>query len=240
MRFVQHTHPRPRGSYDDREVLIRGGVGYAVRAFLAQVVGQGCGFSASFEITEAVKTAIKALDERAWEPAIRQDHTLRPGAAVTELTRLIDLREGWPAASRLIIRREPLHPGAQQTIDDLDGCRFTALLTDQPDDDLAVLEQRHRARARAEDRIRTLKDLGIGNLPWGDSDGNAVWLQLALLALNLQVWTQAPTLDGELARAEPNACATSSSTPPRAWPAAPAASPSDSTPTGPGPPGPPP
>ena len=101
------------------------------------------------------------------------------------------------------MRREPLHPGAQQTIDDLDGYRFTALLTDQPDDDIAVLEQRHRARAHAEDRIRTLKDLGMRNLPCGDYQRNAVWLQLALLALNLTTWTQVLTLDGELARAEP-------------------------------------
>lgn len=34
-----------------------------------------------------------------------------------------------------IVRREPLHPGAQQTFDDLDGHRFTAFITDQPDTD---------------------------------------------------------------------------------------------------------
>ncbi|QBI20557.1 IS1380 family transposase [Egibacter rhizosphaerae] len=188
---------------DDREVVVRGDAGYATKALLAHAREQGCGFSVTFEVTEAVKHAIRGLDEHAWEPAIRQDHTLREGAAVTELTDTVDLPEGWPTASRLIIRREPLHPGAQQTISDLDGCRFTALLTDQPDSDIAVLEQRHRARARAEDRIRTLKDLGMGNLPCDDYQRNAVWLQLALLALNLTTWTQALTLDGELARAEP-------------------------------------
>ncbi len=187
----------------DREIVVRGDIGYAVKAFLAHARKQGCSFSVSFEITEPIKDAIRGLDERAWQPAIRQDDTLRPGAAVAELTHEIALPEGWPAGSRLIIRREPLHPGAQQTIDDLDGCRFTAVLTDQTDGDIAVLEQRHRARARAEDRIRTLKDLGMGNLPCGEFSRNAVWLQLALLALNLQVWTQTLTLSGELARAEP-------------------------------------
>ena len=43
----------------------------------------------------------------------------------------------------------------------------------------------------------------MGNLPCGDYQRNAVWLQLALFALNLTVWTQTLTLDGELARAEP-------------------------------------
>ena len=158
----------------------------------------------SFELSEPVKAAVRTLawHTSVWEPALTADGELREGAAVAEATGMADLSE-YPAGSRLIIRREPLHPGAQQTLDDIDGYRFTALLTDQPGADIAALEQRHRARARAEDRIRNLKDLGMGNLPCDDYDRNAVWLQLALTAMNLQVWTQTLTLDGELARAEP-------------------------------------
>jgi Transposase DDE domain group 1 len=100
------------------------------------------------------------------------------------------------------VRREPLHPGAQLTFDDLDGLRFTALMTDQ-DGDIVTLERRHRARARCEDRIRVLKTMGLRNLPCGDFERNQVWLHLALLALNLCTWTQRLTLDGDLARAEP-------------------------------------
>jgi hypothetical protein len=48
---------------------------------------------------------------------------------------------------------------AQQTFDDEDGYRFTALLTDQPEDDLALLDQRHRAHARVEQRIRACPQL---------------------------------------------------------------------------------
>jgi hypothetical protein len=48
----------------------------------------------------------------------------------------------------VIVRREPLHPGAQQTLDDIDGKRFTAFLTDQTDKKLALLDTRHRARSR--------------------------------------------------------------------------------------------
>ena len=79
----------------------------------------------------------------------------------------------------MLVRREPLHPGAQQTLDDVDGARFTALLTDQPDTDLTVLDTRHRARARVEDRIRGAKDTGARNLPCDTFARNAVWLQLA-------------------------------------------------------------
>jgi hypothetical protein len=111
---------------------------------------------------------------------------------------------GWPQGSRLLVRKEPLHPGAQQTIDDIDGYRFTAFLTDQTDDDLARLDTRHRGHARVEDRIRTGKDTGMRTLPCDTFDRNALWLQLVLLAQDLMTFTQILTLeDGELRSAEP-------------------------------------
>ena len=173
---------------DGRQVLVRGDVGYAAKDFLAHAVESGCGFSVSFELSERVKTVVRTLawHTSVWRPALTADGELREGAAVAEATGMIDLSE-YPAGSRLIIRREPLHPGAQQTLDDVDGYRFTALLTDQPGADIAVIEQGHRARARAEERIRNLKDPGMGNLPCADYARNAVWLQLALIAMNLQV-----------------------------------------------------
>ncbi|CAN5505357.1 hypothetical protein BH23ACT6_BH23ACT6_27000 [soil metagenome] len=102
-----------------------------------------------------------------------------------------------------MIRREPLHPGAQQTFDDEDGYRFTAFLTDQPDTDLAVLDQRHRAHARVEQRIRDAKDTGLANLPSADFAINTIWLQLVLAAQDLLAFFAGLSLDGELARAAP-------------------------------------
>ncbi len=52
------------------------------------------------------------------------------------------------------MRREPRHPGAQLTFEDIDGQRFTAFVTDQPDEDLAELDRLMRAHAGVEDRIR--------------------------------------------------------------------------------------
>jgi hypothetical protein len=43
----------------------------------------------------------------------------------------------------------------------------------------------------------------MANLACGEFARNAAWLHLTLIALNLLAWTQALTLDGELARAEP-------------------------------------
>ena len=133
---------------------------------------------------------------------MRQDGSVRDGADVAEATGLVDLDE-YPDGTRLVVRREPLHPGAQQTFDDEDGYRFTAFVTDQDEADLAVLDARHRAHARVEQRIRDAKATGLANLPSADFAMNTIWLQLVLLAQDLFAFFAALTIDGELATAEP-------------------------------------
>jgi hypothetical protein len=161
-------------------------------------------FSVGFDLTEPVRDAILALGEHAWVPAITQDGEPRDddSAQVAEITSALDLT-GWPAGSRVIVRREIPHPGAQLSFTDHDGHRFQAILTDQPDSDIAYLEARHRGHARVEDRIRTGKDTGMQKLPFRDFAMNAVWLEISLIAQDLLAWTKALSLDGELAASEP-------------------------------------
>jgi hypothetical protein len=68
---------------------------------------------------------------------------------------------------RVIARRERPHPGAQLHLTDHNGWRITCFATNThaPGWTLDTLEVRHRQRARAEDRIRGLKDTGMRNLP---------------------------------------------------------------------------
>ncbi len=189
---------------DEVAVVVRADTAGCTKDFLAYLRAAGVGFSVGYAITAAVKTAIHALGDDAWTPALTQDGRLRDGAAAAEITAALELDQ-WPAGARVIVRREPLHPGAQQTLDDIDGCRFTAFLTDQTDADVAVLEQRHRAHARVEDRIRGAKDSGLRNLPCDTFERNAVWLQLVMAGQDAMTFMQALTLDGELRRAEPAA-----------------------------------
>jgi hypothetical protein len=158
-------------------------------------------FLMGFDLTETIRRAILGLPESAWRPAIRQDGQVREGAWVAEITDRLDL-SCWPAGSRVIVRRERPHPGAQLSFTDHDGHRFLATLTDL-DGDPAWLECLHRARASAEDRIRNAKQTGLENLPFRDFDHNAVWLEISLIAQDLIAWTQQLALDGELARCEP-------------------------------------
>ena len=97
---------------------------------------------------------------------------------------------GWPPGMRVIARRERPHPGAQLRITDHDGWRITVFATNTSGGRLADLEVRHRLRARAEDRIRGLKDTGLTNLPLHAFAKNQIWLEIVPLAADLLAWTQ--------------------------------------------------
>jgi hypothetical protein len=159
------------------------------------------GYLVGFDLTKQVRRAILSLPEHAWRPALRQNGEQRDGAQVAEITHMLEFYD-WPERSRVIVRRERPHPGAQLTFTDLDGHRFQATLTDLAGD-AVELERLHRGRANAEDRVRAAKQTGLDNLPFREFALNAVWLELSLIAQDLSVWTQALCLDGELATCEP-------------------------------------
>jgi Transposase DDE domain group 1 len=159
-------------------------------------------FSFGYELTETVRAAILETPDEDWIAALDQDGSERENGEVVELTDRVELST-WPKGSRLIVRRERPHPGAQLSFTDHDGYRFQAILTDQTDREIAVLERRHRQRARVEDRIRDDKDTGLAKFPFKAFALNEVWLEIVMLAHDLIVWTQALVLDGELAKAEP-------------------------------------
>ena len=159
-------------------------------------------FSFGYDLTDTVRQAILETPEDAWVPALDQGGEPRDNGEVAEITEHVDL-SSWPEGSRLIVRRERPHPGAQLSFTDHDGHRFQAILTDQPDQDIAIIERRHRQRAHVEDRIRDDKDTGLAKLPFKEFALNEVWVQIVMLAHDLIVWTQALLLDGELAKAEP-------------------------------------
>jgi hypothetical protein len=185
-----------------REILVRADSGGATHAFTADCRDAGIRFSVGYELNDTVRSAILALPEAAWVPAIDADGRRREGAWVAELTDHLDL-SAWPEGSRLICRRERPHPGAQFEIFDEHGYRHTCFLTDQDGADLAALELRHRGRARVEDSIRAGKDTGMRNLPHHAFEHNQTWLELSLIAQDLLCWTKLICLDGQLATAEP-------------------------------------
>ena len=184
------------------EILVRADSAGATHGFLDYCRDANMRFSVGYELTGQVRAAILQIPKDAWIPALDQDGSERENGEVCEITDMVDL-SSWPEATRLIIRRERPHPGAQLSFTDHDGYRFQAILTDQPDPDIAVLECRHRQHAHVEDRIRDDKDTGLSKFPFKAFALNEVWLEIVMLAHDLLVWTQALCLDGELSKAEP-------------------------------------
>ncbi len=186
----------------EREITARADAGGATHAFTADCREAGIGFTVGYELTPALREAILGLAETAWQAAIEADGSERDGAWVAELSGHVDL-SAWPERSRLIVRRERPHPGAQLTFTDHDGHRFTAFLTDTPKAATAALELRHRRRARVEDSIRCGKETGMRNLPFHGFTANEAWLELSLIAQDLLCWAKRLLLGGALALAEP-------------------------------------
>jgi hypothetical protein len=184
------------------EILVRADTAGATHGLIDYCREARMRFSVGYELTERLRGAILQIPENAWVRALDQDGSDRKNGEVCEITDMVDL-SAWPEGSRLIVRRERPHPGAQLSFTDRDGYRFQAILTDQSDPDIAVLECRHRQHAHVEDRIRDDKDTGLSKFPFKEFALNEVWLQIVMLAHDLIVWTQALALDGELAKAEP-------------------------------------
>jgi Transposase DDE domain group 1 len=188
---------RPRKDEPDAPCyVVRCDSAGATHDFAAECFETGVAFSFGFAITAEVRQAIGKLSPRSWRRAVEEDGEPRDGAWVAEITRHLDL-SAWPAGSRVIVRKERPHPGAQLSLfDTQDGLRHTAFICaprsgDRRDErSMAALELRHRQHARIEDRIRQAKAAGLRNLPCKQAAENQAWLECVLAAADLVCWSK--------------------------------------------------
>jgi hypothetical protein len=191
----------PAGQIETIEIVLRVDSAGASHELIDWCRDGRIAFSVGYDLTETVRAAILEIPQHDWVCSLDQDGHQRPNGEVAEITEHLDLGS-WPEGTRVIVRRERAHPGAQLSFTDHDGHRFQAILTDQTGE-IAELERDHRARARVEDHIRNDKETGMRNMPFRDFAHNQVWLQIVRLAHDLIAWTQRLLLTGELAKAEP-------------------------------------
>ena len=162
------------------------------RNLCAEFRARNIGFAVVARSDAQVKAAISAAvdNEQRWSPALTQSGQVRDGAAVAELTDLVDLA-GWPEGTRLIVRREPLHPGAQTSLFPSLEFRYWGHYTDQAgspvDADVFM-----RAHAHVEDHIRRLKASGLERFPFTSLDANKAWLVLVCLGRRPRPLVPAP------------------------------------------------
>jgi hypothetical protein len=188
----EQARPRP-GEPDRPRVVARSDSAGATHAFAAACRDRGVWFSFGFPVDTRIQAIVDQVPAHCWTPAIDADGGIRDGAWVVEVTGLLDLT-GWPEGSRVILRKERPHPGAQLSFTDADGMRITAFITDIPNrvipGQTAGLELNHRQHARVEDRIREAKNTGLRNLPCRGFTDNAAWLETLLAAVDLVCWTK--------------------------------------------------
>jgi hypothetical protein len=208
---------RHRDQHGRVPVLVRTDAAGATTSFAAHLHRQGVEFSLGASLGHFdIHTALAVMPQQGWTPAYQARKPRaaetgvqiepRDGAWVAEATDLVDM-SSWPPGTRLILRKERPHPGAQLRITDPDGLRVTGFLTNTgsggPGRQLADLELRHRRHARVEDRIRAAKDTGVRNLPFHDLAQNKIWLAIAALAQDLLGFTARLALPADIAPYEP-------------------------------------
>jgi hypothetical protein len=188
-----------------RAVIVRADSAGCTEGFLAACRARNVGFFVSArsnaQVTAAIFDAIGL--EEVWLPALDQDGEPKDGAAVVELTSLIAAKK-FPSGTRLIVRREPLHPGAQRSLFPSLDFRYWGFYTDQ-DGDPRDLDVTMRAHAHVEQHIARLKDSGLMRFPFTSFEANTNWLMVVALAADLVRWFQLLCFDGAWRDARPKA-----------------------------------
>jgi hypothetical protein len=186
-----------------REVIVRTDSAGCSHAFLDACRERHVRFVVGHRLSIELARTILEIPGNRWVSTISADGTEeREVGQTAEITDLVDL-SSWPEGTRMVVRREEPHPGAQLTFTDVDGHRYQLFITDHPEDDVAFLEALYRGRGRCERRICDMKDTGLTNFPSSSFAMNEVWLALVLVAGDLLAWTKGLCLEGALASAEP-------------------------------------
>jgi len=188
----------------ERAVVVRADSAGCTEGFLTACRERNVGFYVTARSNAQVTAAIDDAEglEKAWQTAIdRKGEPRDDGAAVVELTSLIN-DDKLPAGTRLIVRREPLHPGAQRSLFPSLEFRYWGFYTDQPGDPVD-LDATMRAHAHVEQHIERLKDSGLCRFPFASFAANQAWLMTVVLAADLLRWFQLVCLSGTWVNARP-------------------------------------
>lgn len=165
----------------------------------------GAVFSITAPSRANVQAAVRALaadPATVWSPALGAETA--KGSEIAETT--IKFSQGRHVSDRrtlrLIVRRQPTHPGQQLSFDDLDGWRFHSIITNIVDLPANEIEAHHRLRGGIpEDTIRQLKqDFGLNHAPVSNFSGNWIWWHAAALAHNTARWIRVLALPAEFHR----------------------------------------
>jgi Transposase DDE domain group 1 len=165
--------------------LLRADSGFWNTKVFKRLERAGWQYSIGVRMHKAIREAVEAIDEDAWQTIEYPDD----GEA--------QIAETSHGGRRLIVRRTRLiGPQAQLWPD----WRHFAFLTNRTED-ITVVEAEHRDHAVVEQVIADLKDQALAHFPSGEFNANGAWTVLGALAHNLLRWTQLIGLPDSTVRA---------------------------------------
>ncbi|MBK6857932.1 MAG: IS1380 family transposase [Microthrixaceae bacterium] len=173
IRFIDELLARVERAGGGDAIIVRADSGFYQHKLLDRLSRAGVGFSVTIAQRQAVRAAIEAIPESAWQ---RIDYPDGEAHVAECLYR----------NRRLIVRRVPGHQGPQRQL--FTTWRYHAFVTNLAGPAWS-LDRQHRAHAVVELSIRDLKAGGLAHLPSGSFNANSAWLQHAVLAHNLIRWT---------------------------------------------------
>lgn len=190
---------------DDKNLWVRiDSAGYQHDVFRA-CEQLGAVFSITAPQRSNIRAAVLALAQdpaTVWVPALNVEG--QKGSEIAETLIEIGNTKHDRRLLRLIVRRQHTTTGDQLSIDDLDGWRFHAIVTNLPAlfAPAAEVEAHHRLRGGIpEDTIRQLKeDFGLIHAPVQNFFGNWLWWHACALAHNVAHWIRDHHLPAEFRR----------------------------------------
>jgi hypothetical protein len=188
-----------------RQVIVRADSAGCTTGFLESCRERNVSFFVTVRANAQLESAIyeTSVIDSMWTPSVTQGGELRDGASVCEVTELVDM-EGRPSGTRCIIRREPLHQGAQRSLFPSLEFRYWGFYTDWVGAPVE-LDAMMRAHAHVENHIQRLKDSGLCRMPFTSFEANSTWLVAVTMAADLVRWFQLLCLDGRWRDARPKA-----------------------------------
>lgn len=175
-------------------MLMRADSAYYGHAAVQAAITGGAEVSVTVRMDPAVKKAIAAIDDGAWQAIKYTDAVYDEdsgqwisSAEVAEIdyTAFTSKKKGQRIPGRLVVRRIPeLNPKNVEQPTLFDTHRFHAFFTTS-DLDTVTADKTHRAHAVIEQVNADLKGSALAHLPSGKFNANAAWLVLAVIAFNL-------------------------------------------------------
>jgi len=161
-------------------VYLRADEGFFGQGFLAELERRSVTYAIGAPLIASVRARISEIGEQEWRPS-----SYRTGSEVTSLTWK---PKTWAKERRFVVRRDPLQPGEQLSLEEREW-HYWALVTNDEERSADALERWHRAKANVENRIKEAKlGLGLDNLPSQRFHANWAYLLVTLIAYNLLCW----------------------------------------------------